>query len=142
MQHHSDANGWIDLEEFNMVLTFNKFKTTDEQPGLYFHEFKNMVRIRQAINPFFRCHYLRALTEPSCMPQVGTLLADDFVISKQDAYKTPAHPFVNEVRQTSTCALIPLRACVLMFIENGRFHRKRHKLPPQTCDTSRPILLL
>ena len=48
------GDGWIDLEEFNMVLTFNKFKTTEQQPGLYFHEFKNMVRIGAGTGPFFR----------------------------------------------------------------------------------------
>ena len=37
------GDGWIDIEEFNMVLTFDKFKHTDNQLGLCFAEFENMV---------------------------------------------------------------------------------------------------
>ena len=36
------GDGWIDIEEFNMVLTFDKFNNTDDL-GLCFAEFGNMV---------------------------------------------------------------------------------------------------
>ena len=36
------GDGWIDIEEFNMVLTFDKFNSRDDR-GLQFSEFEKMV---------------------------------------------------------------------------------------------------
>ena len=36
-------DGWLDIEEFNVMLAFDKYKKTDNQLGLCFDEFKHMV---------------------------------------------------------------------------------------------------
>ena len=39
------GDGWLDVEEFNMVVTFDKFKTSTSDKGLYLEGFQNLVRI-------------------------------------------------------------------------------------------------